>query len=290
MPYYLKYAKQVPHIMIVGCGGTGGFLAESICRLMTGRDANIVLVDHDIVEPHNLLRQNFKKEEVGRFKSNALAERLSSQFDRSIAYSTQKFIANDASVEVSSGMGYQSRSSVPDIIIGCVDNAEARTEIEKSVNPIRRNQWIIDAGNGKNWGQILVGNSNEEENLHSTFHDKEENQICYALPTPAMQRPDLLTFVPEEPPDVDCAAAMDLLDQDPTINQTMAALTLQVVRRIIAQNCPFMALYADMETGTVMPTYATPENVARITGIEQRLLMHDQEATSVFCQSCRMFH
>ena len=68
------------------------------------------------------------------------------------------------------------------------------------------------------------------------------------------------------PPDVDCAAALDLTDQDPTINQMMASLVLQVVRRIVAGSCPFMGLYLDMEQGTVTPTYATPEAVARIVG------------------------
>ena len=66
------------------------------------------------------------------------------------------------------------------------------------------------------------------------------------------------------PPDVDCAAVLDLTDQDPTINQMMASLVLQVVRRMAAGTCPFMGLYLDMEQGTVTPTYATPETVARV--------------------------
>ena len=61
------------------------------------------------------------------------------------------------------------------------------------------------------------------------------------------------------PPDVDCAAALDL-----TINQMMASLALQVVRRMVAGTCPFMGLYLDMEQGTVSPTYATPEAVERV--------------------------
>ena len=64
---------------------------------------------------------------------------------------------------------------------------------------------------------------------------------------------------------MDCAAALDLTDQDPTINQMMASLALQVVRRMVAGTCPFMGLYLDMEQGTVTPTYATPETVARVT-------------------------
>ena len=79
----------------------------------------------------------------------------------------------------------------------------------------------------------------------------------------ALQRPDLLTAVSTRPPDVDCAAALDLTDQDPTINQMMASLVLQVVRRMVAGTCPFMALYLDMEQGTVSPSYVTPEAVDR---------------------------
>ena len=56
--------------------GPGGFVAEGLCRLFQGRKATIVLVDHDRVEPHNLLRQNFYAEDVGKFKSQALADRL----------------------------------------------------------------------------------------------------------------------------------------------------------------------------------------------------------------------
>ena len=89
-------------------------------------------------------------------------------------------------------------------------------------------------------------------------------ETCYLLPAPTVQRPDLLTAVSTTPPDVDCAAALDLTDQDPTINQMMASLVLQVVRRMVAGTCPFMGLYLDMEQGAVTPTYATPETVERV--------------------------
>ena len=65
---------------------------------------------------------------------------------------------------------------------------------------------------------------------------------------------------------MDCAAALDLTDQDPTINQMMASLVLQVVRRMVAGTCPFLALYLDMDLGTVNPSYVTPEAVARLVG------------------------
>ena len=90
------------------------------------------------------------------------------------------------------------------------------------------------------------------------------DETCYLLPAPTLQRPDLLTTVATTPPDVDCAAALDLTDQDPTINSTMASLVLMVVRRMVAGTCPWMGLYLDMEQGTVSPTYVTPEAVERV--------------------------
>ena len=89
MPYYLDNAFLLdnPWITVVGCGGTGGFVAEGLCRLFQGREATIVLVDHDRVEPHNLLRQNFYPEDVGKFKSQALADRLARAYRRRVGYS-----------------------------------------------------------------------------------------------------------------------------------------------------------------------------------------------------------
>ena len=103
-----------------------------------------------------------------------------------------------------------------------------------------------------------------EGDIKGCFDNIFVDQTCHLLPAPTVQRPDLLTAVSTTPPDVDCAAALDLTDQDPTINQMMASLVLQVVRRMAAGTCPFMGLYLDMEQGTVTPTYATPETVARV--------------------------
>ena len=93
MPYRLdnQFLLDNPWITVVGCGGTGGFVAEGLCRLFQGRQANIVLVDHDRVEPHNLLRQNFYAEDVGKFKSQALADRLARAYRRPVGYSVYPF-------------------------------------------------------------------------------------------------------------------------------------------------------------------------------------------------------
>ena len=259
MPYYLDNAFLLdnPWITVVGCGGTGGFVAEGLCRLFQGREATIVLVDHDRVEPHNLLRQNFLHEDVGRFKSQALADRLARAYRRPVGYSVYAFREDDARPH---GHRYPGLPSYGDaLIIGCADNAAARKAMAECLpgDPCR---WLIDAGNDTNWGQVLVGNVAETVALEESPFTGE---TCHLAPAPTLQRPDLLTAVSTRPPDVDCAAALDLTDQDPTINQMMASLVLQVVRRMVAGTCPFLGLYLDMELGTVTPSYVTPEAVER---------------------------
>ncbi len=120
MPYYLdnQFLLDHPWITVVGCGGTGGFVAEGLCRLFQGREATIVLVDHDRVEPHNLLRQNFYKGDVGQFKSKALADRLAQAYNRPIGYSVYPFREEEPR--------YPGLSSHDGLVIGCADNAAAQ--------------------------------------------------------------------------------------------------------------------------------------------------------------------
>ena len=56
-------------IVLVGCGGTGGFLAEAVCRLLFGRPSSVYLVDPDRVEEHNVARQAFLCGISGRWQA-----------------------------------------------------------------------------------------------------------------------------------------------------------------------------------------------------------------------------
>ena len=61
--------------------------------------------------------------------------------------------------------------------------------------------------------------------------------------------------------------------QSPTINQAMAALVLEVVRRLLEGTCPWMSLFLDLDSGGLKPVFATPEAVARMTGLRARNLI-----------------
>lgn len=256
--YRAEYPKTT--IAVVGCGGTGGFVAEGLCRMLAP-GVQIILIDHDGVEERNLLRQNFYREDIGRFKSQALAERLAKLYGRAVGWSVLPY-GMDPKGEFSRNAANFS------LTIGCVDNAQARQAIAAQV---RSNQWWIDAGNGENWGQVLIGNSRGRD-LFRAFNPAD--QTCHRLPLPTIQHPELLSPPPtEEVRPLSCAELLDTGDQDPTINQTMASLILQVVKRILMGDCPWMGLYLDLGMGTLNSVMCTPENVSRIARVRQSSLV-----------------
>jgi PRTRC genetic system ThiF family protein len=266
--------------MLFGCGGTGGFVAEGLCRLFTGTKHRIFLVDPDRVEEHNLLRQNFFKPDVGRFKAQALAERLSKQYGREVNYCClpveELSVADRAEVN-----------------IGCVDNARAREILQYAgyqapsgrctYRKTGEGQWYIDAGNGEHSGQVLIGNAWARE-LQKSFRPHRdvyppdykqafEDGICERLPLPTVQQPALLAPAPEPVRRLDCAEAVIANGQSPVINQAMAALVLQFVYRLMRGELTWMAAYLDLENGTMSTVNADPEIVSRISGLSVKQLV-----------------
>ena len=227
-----KFIERRFYVCVVGCGGTGGYASESLCRLLP-QHATLILIDHDRVEERNLVRQNFISSELGGFKSEVLAKRLSQRFDRGVGFST---------LPVS-----MVSLPTPGLIIGCVDNGIARRDIAKQVslsfttNSYTYPSWWVDAGNGDNYGQVIIGNGN------TVAFDERDPECCYELPLPSIKRPDLLKQAPQP----QSCAEND--EQNPTINLVMAALLVDVVRRILEGTCSWSQVYLDLELGALTP-------------------------------------
>lgn len=267
MTYTLATINEGGSIMVVGCGGTGGFVAEGLCRLLVKEPERcIILVDYDRIEPRNIGRQNFYPEDLGKFKAAVLAERLARQFGREIEYSTERIEALT--------LGWRGA-----LTIGCVDNHRARRRLEIAgekgiMHTIFSYQefggWYIDAGNGEHTGQVLIGNSLLTE-LRRPFL---ASGLCERLPLPTIQQPALLA--PESRPRRrrDCALAVAREEQSPVINRLMADIVLTFVHKLLRGNLTWMGAYIDLESGHVNFVEATPEAVARVTGIDVKYLLH----------------
>jgi PRTRC genetic system ThiF family protein len=267
-------------IVLVGCGGTGGFVAEALARLLWGRRADLLLIDPDRVTLSNVSRQAFDASDVGRFKAEILAERLSRRFGRQIGYSVLPLDArlHDAAFD---------RPTRLALIVGAVDNAAARQAIAATlVRRTPQTQWgdgpfpifWLDAGNSRNSRQILLGNVLRPQHLRRAFDPP--SGTCHGLPAPSLQRPELLQAPPAAAfhPAPNCAESVADGDQDRTINQVMAAVLASYVERLLDGNCCWMATYIDLDNGSLQSVPAEPGRVASIVGVAAATLVARQTA------------
>jgi molybdopterin/thiamine biosynthesis adenylyltransferase len=102
---YLKVA-------IIGCGSIGSFLAFALNKIGF---RNIILIDDDIIEPHNVATQFYLKGDVSQFK----VETLSSYLEGNITTHITKVKANN--------------KIKADIVFVCVDSLKARKAILQAI-------------------------------------------------------------------------------------------------------------------------------------------------------------
>ena len=257
---YLKARKlllpQVEEISItlVGCGGTGSWLAPAVVRVgkhlieEQDREVKINFIDPDMVEKKNIYRQNFCEAEIGLNKAASLAQRYGLAWGVPISVFPEAFNSRQLN-------GWGSSLS---IIIGCVDNASARKAIADSITSYRNRFWL-DCGNEHSSGQVLLGCGNKkmpEDNFRLP-------DFCSWLPSPAVQHPDLLeSRQSDEQVSLSCAEIMLQDSQGMAINQRMAAEAADyLVRMLITRDLKKFATYIDLESGVCKSKYITPENL-----------------------------
>ena len=90
--------------------------------------SRLYLVDPDRVEPHNVARQAFDRRDVGRFKSEVLAERLARRFEREVGYSVLPY-DRELHARV-----FGDAPATSACVVGCVDNAAARRAIAATLD------------------------------------------------------------------------------------------------------------------------------------------------------------
>lgn len=135
--------------IIVGVGGIGGAVCRDLPKLLTKTPHKMMLIDGDIVENKNCIRQPFQQQDVGLNKARALARKINSFYKIDClfkdSYITDKeldFIVNDF------------KDYIP-FYIGCVDNDSTRSLIELSYLQ-QKTAVYIDGANSEYEGNVYV--------------------------------------------------------------------------------------------------------------------------------------
>lgn len=130
-------------VAICGLGGLGSNIAVSLARAGIGK---LILVDFDKVDISNLHRQQYKAGQIGRFKTEALAENL-----REIA----PYIEVETHAVCVTEDNFEALLSEADLICEAFDGAEAKAMLVNGVLEKLHMKYLIAAS-----GMAGLGSAN----------------------------------------------------------------------------------------------------------------------------------
>lgn len=264
VPFLVPPAEHVV-LCLVGCGGTGSFLARDLarladhCRAVGGPRISLIFLDDDRVEPKNVGRQMFAYADVGRNKAEVLAARFSAVFGLQILALPTRLTADQRLMADAPRTHYG-------ILIGAVDTAAGRRALAGRLGTEIWRMWI-DCGNHEHSGQVVVGTTTTRDALRKALALR---TVCSALPAAPLVFPNLIEDPPPTPDAsaADCAAAVLDNRQSLNINQMVAGVANQYLYQVLVQRA--LTTYRttiDLSTLTMGSQSITAGNLERDTGV-----------------------
>lgn len=152
----LKYSATF-NIVVIGAGGNAGPLIQKLARTIYADDKNqyshnksitLTIVDGDLVEEKNILRQPFIEEDIGENKAEVLGERYSDAYGIPI-YTSASYISSAKDIEtIFSSIPFTRTKNYTqhvNVLVGCVDNNKTRQYMHEFFES-QENIIYIDAG------------------------------------------------------------------------------------------------------------------------------------------------
>ena len=129
-------------VVMLGAGGTGGYVAPYLFRLlhMLDRPARFIICDGDLVETKNLDRQNFVEADLGENKARVLSERYSAVLGMETEY-VPNFIETLSELMTLIEPGEWETDGYPRrkvremvLLLGCVDNNRTHRQRQRQLH------------------------------------------------------------------------------------------------------------------------------------------------------------
>ena len=120
-------------VAICGLGGLGSNIATALARSGIGK---LILIDFDRVDITNLHRQQYKANQIGRYKTEALAENL---------LEIAPYIETETITERIAEDNFSSLLKNADVICEAFDNAESKAMLVNAVLEQLPNSYLVAA-------------------------------------------------------------------------------------------------------------------------------------------------
>ena len=239
----MKFPTDRPvKVVMLGAGGTGGYVAPYVFRLlhMLDRPARFVVCDGDIVEPKNLDRQNFAPADLGENKARVLAERYSTVLGMETEYVPNFIEKLPDLMELIEPKEWElnpystKRAKEMVLLLGCVDNNKTRQLCHQAFHQSEELIYI-DSGNGKYTGQVVCGVRRNGRTIRKSIGGV---------------HPEMLKDTDLFPSEISCAEAAQEDPQSIVANVTAATAVLIMVYNILTHG-ENNALQTDFSTQTI---------------------------------------
>jgi PRTRC genetic system ThiF family protein len=259
---YLVPPNQPIQIGLVGCGGTGSHIAQSLARIAAhrhergGPPLRLFFIDGDRVEANNIGRQLFVRAELGDNKAQTLADRFNAARGLDIVAVPEMATAT---LLGELAPPYQTIG----ILVGAVDTASGRRAMHEA---LARSSWRLwlDIGNEHDWGKVLLGTATEQRQLRGALS---LGGLCTALPAASLRYTHLLEE-PADQPQGDCAGDMRDGAQSLMVNQVMAAIAAQYLHQLISvRRITSFETALDLANLTMTSTPITAATLAEASGL-----------------------
>ena len=231
---YIVSPSHKVSIAVVGAGGTGSEVVSALARMdialkaMNHPGIFITVFDFDTVSPANIGRQLYCYDEINMNKAIALVTRINRFYGSSHHAVPLRFQYNT--------------EAKYNIIISCVDTVQSRIDIKKIIDKLINNNhnyteyrlyYWMDIGNGKNYGQTIIGTTQNKD--LKQFFDVYTEPIEESINEPS------------------CSLAEALYKQDLYINSTIAQLSVSLIWKLFKNELNCNGFYLNLQTMNLRP-------------------------------------
>lgn len=302
------------HFFIVGAGGTGGHLIPNLSRLISlvNKDKEekekytLTIIDADLVEEKNLIRQNFTMRDIGKNKAEVMANRYGRAFSMDIGF-YPKYINSPIELfelvnnvllaksdirllterykekEIKERADYNNLFSsylgrdMP-VFIDCTDNNKTRliiNDVHKALGQVVGNNIFISSGNEERSGQVIFGLESTRDNNLQAFNRKLKRSGVTSLSyiSNTIKRPSFFDVFPNArmdklPDEMSCAEAAVSAPQNIGANINAANIIFDFVNKLINRVPIYeLAIFFSIDTMNRSVFYHTETDLERLLSI-----------------------
>ena len=241
--YIINPTHQVT-VDLIGAGGTGSQMLQSLARMdyalykLGHPGLHVRVFDEDMVTEANIGRQLFSVNDCGLSKAEVLVTRVN------------RFYGLDWD-SIPAMYPRSNHTDLANITISCVDSVKARLEVGKHIrtgkttDDMKRVYYWMDFGNGKDFGQVVLGTPDKIRQPKDM-----KGAVEYLMCADEMFD---LSSVDEAESGPSCSLAEALRKQDLFINSTLCQLGSALLWKLFTGIIDTQGCFLNLDTMKVNP-------------------------------------